>query len=159
MPLLVGEGDHVHRQPGPREGEARHHAERAVEPARLVLRLEMRAHQQLRPRPGMAPEHVADAVDRRREPDLLQPRDEPAAGFHVLLRIGRPMHAGAERADPAQLLQVGDEAVGVGRDVCGLVHDRRSWPSERPRATARRPPQESVGSSTSRSQSPTTLIE
>ena len=64
MPLLVGEGHHVHRQAGASEGQRRHHAQRAIQPAGVVLRLDMAADQQMRAGAGMAAEHVADAVHR-----------------------------------------------------------------------------------------------
>ena len=39
--------------------------------------------------------------------------------FHVLRRIGRPVHAGLERADLPELVQVGQEGVSIGL----VLHD------------------------------------
>ncbi len=128
MPFLVGEGDHVHGQPGTGQRDARHHPQRAVQPARFVLRLDMAAHQQMRPVAGVPPIHVADAVDRGVQPAGLHPLDQPVARLHVLGRVGRAVHTGAELADLAQFVEVAKERLGVDFFHTGsLTARRRGW--------------------------------
>ena len=74
-------------------------AERAVEPAGLVLRLEMRAGERLARRPRCHAEHVADAVDRRLEPGLRASLGEPVPRRDILGRKGRAVDAGLVGAE------------------------------------------------------------
>ncbi len=68
MPLLIGEGADIDRQAGPRQRDAGDDAERAVEPAGLVLRFDVAADEQMRAGAGMAAIDIADAVDRGLQP-------------------------------------------------------------------------------------------
>ncbi len=115
VPLLVREGDDVDGQPGAGQRHPGHDAQRPVEPAGLVLRLDVAADQQVRAGAAVAPQHVADPVDGSVQAADLEPGHQPAAGFHVRGREGRPVDAGAEPADLAQLVQVGQEGSGVDR--------------------------------------------
>jgi hypothetical protein len=72
-------------------------------------------------RPAMAPQHVADPVDGSLQTAGLEPGHQPAAGFHVRGREGRPVDAGAEPADRAQVVEVGQKGLGVD-----LGHDEPS---------------------------------
>src|ERR1043166_5847557 len=83
--LFVGEGDHVDAQPGggfvlserARRLERVDHAERAVEPAGMVLRLDVRASEHLAASRAREADHVGNAVDHRLESRALHAFDEP----------------------------------------------------------------------------------
>ncbi|WP_431269689.1 hypothetical protein [Dankookia sp. P2] len=74
MSLLIGEGDDIDRQPGPRQGEAGDHAECAVQPAGVILGFDMAAGQQMRPGAAVPAIDIANAVDRG-----VEPRSRPSA--------------------------------------------------------------------------------
>ena len=121
MPLLIGPGGDFDREirttgilvESACNFEPIDDAERAIEPARMVLRLRMRADQQPRTwfsRPG---ENIADAVDRRVKTGRRQLLDEPGSRRHVLRRIGRPMHAGLIFPEFRQTALVGKQAFSI----------------------------------------------
>ena len=99
-----------------RDLQAVDHAQRAIQPAGMRLRLDMAAEQQMRAVAARAADDVADAVDLRLEPGLGHPRRQPVSRLHVLGRIGRPMHAGLVFADLAQRVEIGEQPVAV--DAC-----------------------------------------
>ena len=115
MAFLIAIGTNVHRQAGPRERECRHHAGDAIQPAGLVLGFQMAADQQMRAAALVAAEHVADAVDRRIEADGRHFPHQPAPAVHIVPAEGGAMHAGAERAELAQRIEVLQEARGIDR--------------------------------------------
>src|SRR5476651_1010647 len=63
---------------------------------------EMRPRQQFRPGFRGCAEHIADAVDRRREPCLGQPLRQPFQRAHMGLRERRLVNAGLVGADAAE---------------------------------------------------------
>ena len=136
MSFLIGEGADIHRQPGARQRHPGHHAERAIQPARLVLAFDMAADEQVRPGPRCRPRTLPMPSIAGLEPALLEPRHQPAAAFHVLRRIGRPVHAGPVVADLPQLVQVLQEAVGIDRRRHG---GGLSWRGGSGRRGCRRP--------------------
>ena len=90
-------------------------AERAVEPAGMVLAFEMRAGQQLRPGLGAGAEHIADAVDRRpSSPASGNLRGQPLQRAHVRLGEGRLVHAGLVGADGTERIEIGENALAIG---------------------------------------------
>ncbi len=130
--FLVGERDRVHWQPGAGQRHGSGDPERAVQPACLVLALDVAARQQLRAWPRVAAQHVADAVHLGLEASFLHARHQPAPGLHVLRRVGRAVHARLERPDPAQRVEVGEEALGIWLKCCHLkcCHRAADWPRE-----------------------------
>ena len=129
MAFLIGAGHHIHRQAGAGQGQAGHHAERTIEPTRLILAFEMAAGEELDARPRMLAEHIADAIDGGFKADLLHLLHQPMPALHVLGREGGAVHACLEAAELAQRVQVLEEAGGVdlyhGRECahgrCGRV--------------------------------------
>ena len=115
MAFLIGEGADIDRQARASERDAGHDAERAVEPAGLVLRFDVAADQQVRTGTFVPAIDVADAVDRSIQSAGRQPVHQPAPRFHILRREGRAMHAGAERADLPQFVQVTQEGIRIDR--------------------------------------------
>src|SRR4051794_372878 len=121
MPLLVAPGRDVDAEIGGRRVlgkgarglEAVDDAERAVEPASMVLALEMRAGEHLTPRRAAEAEDAADAVDRGVEPGLGEAVGEPVPRLDVLAREGRAMHAGLVGAELRERAQVAEEAAGI----------------------------------------------
>jgi hypothetical protein len=119
--LLVLERHRIHREVtrGAIRGErANHlqpidHAERAIEPAPGGLRVGVRANQQRLAGIAGAPDHVANAIDRRVEPRLFITLFEPAARLHVLRTECRPHDTLALCADAAQVAQVGEQAFRI----------------------------------------------
>ncbi|WP_332308988.1 hypothetical protein [Roseococcus microcysteis] len=111
--LLIGEGDDIHRQPGAGKRDTRHHTQRAIQPAGLILAFDMAAHQQMRTRPGVAAEDIADAVHAGLQPHLAHAVHQPAAAFHVLGREGGAVHAGLVGPDLPKLVQVLEEPFRV----------------------------------------------
>ncbi len=99
-----------------RDLQAIDHAQRAIQPAGMRLRLDMAAEQQLRAIAARAAEDIADAVDLGLQPGLGQTCRQPMARLHVLRRICRPMHAGLVFADLAQRVEVAQQPVAV--DAC-----------------------------------------
>jgi hypothetical protein len=79
----------------------------------LVLRLDVRAGEELATARAGKAEHVADPVDRRLEAGPFHALDEPLARLHVLGRKRRPMHAGLMGADLAQFVEVAQQAIGI----------------------------------------------
>ena len=92
------------------------HAQRAVQPAGVRLRLDMTAEQQMRPRAARASDHVADAVDFRIEAGLGHARRKPVTRCDIIGRVGGPMHAGLVRPNPGERAKVAEQPVAV--DVC-----------------------------------------
>ncbi len=114
--FLVAIGTDVDRQSRARQRQRRHDTENAIQPAAVVLRLQMAARQDVRPRPAMPPEDIADPVDRRVEARGLQLAHQPVPALHVLRTEGRAMHARAVGAtDLAQGVEIVQEAGSVER--------------------------------------------
>ena len=111
--LLVGEGHHVHGQPRAGEGEGGDHAQGAVQPAGLVLALDVATDEEKGAGAGVAAEHVADTVDGGFETAFGHARHQPAARLHVLRRKSGAVYAGLVGADLAKLVQVPEEVGGV----------------------------------------------
>src|SRR5581483_9504977 len=86
-------------------------AERAIEPARMVLRLEVRARQCLGAARLALSQNIADAVDRGLEPGRRALLGEPVARRDVFGRERRPMHAGLVGTEGTQLVEIAEEAV------------------------------------------------
>jgi hypothetical protein len=107
----------------PRRLEPVDDAERAIEPAGVVLAFDMRAGQQARPAGAAVADHGADAVDARVQPGLLEPVAEPMTRLDVLRREGRAVHAGLVGAEGRQRAQVAKDAVGVD----GRHHGFTRW--------------------------------
>ena len=125
MALLIGAGDDVHRQAGAGQGEGGDDAQRAIEPARLILAFDVAAGEQLEAGARVAAQNVADAVDAGFEADLGHPFHQPMPAAHVVGRKGRAVHAGPEAADLAQRVQVSEEAGGVDLGHVGSLHAGR----------------------------------
>src|SRR5215203_1301411 len=121
MPLLVAPGRDVdakigrRRILGKRAGglEAVDDAERAVEPAGMVLALEMRAGEHLWPRRPARSEDAADAVDLGVEPGLGESLGEPVPRLDVLAREGRAVDAGLVGTELREPAEVAEEAPGI----------------------------------------------
>jgi hypothetical protein len=85
MPLLVRpRGDIDAAAQTTRDLQPIDHAQRAIQPAGVGLRLDMAAEQQLRAVAARAANNVADAVDLGLQPGLGHPRGEPVARPHVV---------------------------------------------------------------------------
>ncbi len=126
MAFLVGPGGDLDAEPGAiRVGgkgagqfQPVNHPQGAVEPAAIGLGLAVRADQQPPPRPGIAADHIADAVDHRLEPGLAQLAGEPMPRLDIDRRIGRAMDTGLIAAEFGKPTEVGDDALSVdGRHV------------------------------------------
>ena len=89
-------------------------AEGTIEPAGMVLALQMRAGEQLESGLPAGTQHVADAVDRRRQSRLGQLLRQPFDRAQVRHGKGRLVHAALVRADGAQRVEVGKDALAVG---------------------------------------------
>ena len=121
MPFLVAERRDIDAEAGagrvlgegPRRLQRVDDAERAVEPAGMVLRLDVGAGEHLAAGRAGKSQHVADAVDDRLEPGLSHALGQPLARRHVLGREGRPVHAGLVGADLAQRVEIAQQAVGI----------------------------------------------
>ncbi len=132
MAFLVGPGGDLDAEPGAiRIGgkgagqfEPVDHAQRAVEPAAIGLGLAVRADQQPAPRPGIAADHIADAVDHRVEPGLAQLVGEPMPRRDIDRRIGRAVDAGLVAAEFGKPIEVGDDALSVDGSACCLLLSR-----------------------------------
>ena len=85
----------------------------------MVLAFEMGAGEQLWSGLRACAEHIADAVDRSREPRLGQLFRQPFQRARMRLGEGRLVHAGLVGADRAQRVEVGKHALAVG--LCGIV--------------------------------------
>src|SRR6185436_14443741 len=119
MPLLVGKHNHVDagiaarflkRARGFERVDA---AERAVEPAGMVLRFQMRAGENLgAARPALS-QNVADTVDRRFESRFGAALGKPCARGDILRREGRAMDAGLVAAEGTQLGKIAEQTVGL----------------------------------------------
>ncbi len=116
MAFFVAIDADIHRQTGTGQGERRHDAERAIQPPRMVLRLDVTAHQQMGTRAAMPSDDVADPVHRRMKADVDHGVHHPAAAFHVLRAEGRAVYAAAIRADGPQRIEIAEEVFGVDRD-------------------------------------------
>ena len=112
------------RVENPRGLERVDDAERAIEPAGVVLALQVRTGQQFRPGLGAGSENVADAVDRPGELGLGELLDEPFQRELVRLRKGRLVHAGLVGAKGAQRMEIGEHALSVGAGL-GVRHVRQ----------------------------------
>ena len=88
-------------------------AERAIEPAGMVLAFDMRAGEKMRTACAAVADHGADAVDARVQPGLVEPVAKPMARLDVLRREGRAMHAGLVSAEGRQRAEVAKDAVGI----------------------------------------------
>ena len=100
--LLVAEDDHAERALRPTDRADRlepgEHAQRAVEPAALGHRVEVRARPdlgQLRPLADQPPDHVAPRVALHLEPGLLIHAGDQVAGLVFLGRAADPVRADA----------------------------------------------------------------
>src|SRR5262249_26991349 len=89
------------------------HAERAVEPAAIGLGLTVRSHQQPPPRPRIAADYIADAVDQWVEPGFPQLLGEPMPRLDINGRIGRPMDTGLVAPEFGEPLEIGDDPLSV----------------------------------------------
>ena len=89
------------------------HAQRAIQPAGVRLRLDVAAEQQVRPLAARASDDVADAVDLRIKAGLGHARRKPVPRFDILRRVGGPVHAGLVRTDLRQFAQVAEQPVAV----------------------------------------------
>ena len=86
------------------------HAERSIEPARIVLAFQMRARQQFRPGLRAGSDDVADAVDFAREVRLGEPLRQPLERAHMRFRERRLVNAGLVGADGAERIEIGKDA-------------------------------------------------
>ena len=102
MPLLVGEHHHIDagiaacfldRARGLERVDA---AERAIEPAGVILRFQVRAGKDFAAASPALSQNVADAVDRCLEPGFSAPLREPRARRDILRRKRRAVNAGIE---------------------------------------------------------------
>jgi hypothetical protein len=102
------------------------HAERSIEPARVVLAFQMRPRQQFRPGLGAGAEDVADAVDFAPEAGLGKPLHQPRQRGEMRFRKRRLVNAGLVGADGAQRVEVGEDAGAVGARW-SVSHERVLW--------------------------------
>ncbi len=99
-------------------------AERAIEPAGVILAFEMRARQQFRPGFRARGEQIADAVDLTGKSSVGKLLRQPFQRTHMRLREGRLVNAGLVGADAAKGVEVRKDAGAI--DVEALVrHERR----------------------------------
>ncbi len=113
MTFLIGEGTDIDREAGSGERHAAHDPERPIEPTGLVLGFDVATHQQMRAGAFVPAINIADAINGGIQAACRQAINQPAPRFHVLRRESGPMDAGAERADPAQFVQVTQKGVGI----------------------------------------------
>ena len=92
------------------------HAECAIQPPGMRLRLDVAAEQQLCPAAPCTTDDIADAVNLRIQSRLCHPRGQPMARLHIFRRIGRPMHAGLVFTDLAQRVEIAQQPVAI--DAC-----------------------------------------
>src|ERR1700722_5245063 len=79
--------------------------QRAVEPARLVLTLDVRTRENYAAR-AVSPEHIGDAVDLRIESSFGHPLHQPLPRDHIGCRQRRPVHTGLVATDLAERVKV-----------------------------------------------------
>src|SRR2546423_4354509 len=109
-------------------------AERAIEPAGMVLRFQMRAGKDFAAaRPALS-QNIADAIDRRLEAGLGAPLREPLPRCDVFGRKRRAVHASLVGAEGAQLIEIAEQAVGLDGG-----HGTLSSFRNRPKAGVRNP--------------------
>src|SRR5262249_53488529 len=121
--LLVAEGHHVHAKVArrriiaqrARRFERQDHAERAVEPAGLVLAFDGRAGAHLASRHASFAKYVADAVDAGVDTGFSHLRNQPLSGCHIIGRKGWAVHAGLVGADLAQRIEIAKDTLGIDR--------------------------------------------
>ena len=128
VPLLVGEAHDVDVAPAKRgvglerarDLDAVDHAERAIEPAGVVLGFAVRADHQPRPLARSAPDHVADAVDlgAPARPRPSAPRSSGARPCPRPNRSGGARRSGSGRTRPGA---AGRPAVARHRSRAWLV--------------------------------------
>ena len=126
MALFVAPGGDFHRSRDRRIGiehacglERVDHPQRTIEPAGMVLALQMRSRQQLRAGLGAGAEHIADAVDGGRELRVGQPLGQPAQGLTVRFGEGRTVDAGLVASERAQRVEIGEDAGAIGAAELG----------------------------------------
>src|SRR4051794_15286509 len=114
MTFLIGPGSNIDARTQ-RTGDLQRidDAHDAIEPAGVVLRLQMAAQQQLATGARIEAIDIADAVDRRFQPGIGQTAGEPVAGLDILRREGRAMHTGFVFADLTYRVEVLQQAVRV----------------------------------------------
>ena len=100
----------------------------------MVLAFDMAANQHMRAAAWMAAIHVANAVHRRLKAALGHAGHQPAAGLHVLRRVGRAVNTGFVSADLTQGVELGEETGGIdGGHAQTLAAQRDSllcrWPA------------------------------
>ena len=97
-----------------------HDAERPIEPAGEILAFEMRPGQQFRSGVCAGAEHIADAIDRNREPCLRKPRGKPLQRAHMRLRESRLVNAGFVGTDAAECIKIRQDPSAIGvRTIIG----------------------------------------
>ena len=100
------------------DGERREHAERAVVPAGVGDRVDVRAEHE-GPTGAYPADHVADGIAPDGQPGVLHPRRHPVAGT-------RERRRREPACEPAVLLADRRELVGAGEHVCsGSGHGPR----------------------------------
>lgn len=92
-------------------------AERAVEPAGIVLAFEMRTRKQLWAGLGTGADDIADTVDCGGKACLGQSRAKPFQRTHMSVGEGRLVHAALVGAERPQCVEVGKDAGAVGAQV------------------------------------------
>ena len=133
MTLLVREGDDVDALAGGRIGfmdgpgrlEGVNYTERTVQPAGLVLALDVRAGEDVRSIAGRAADDIGYAVDFGGMTKGLELLTKPAPRDHIVFRQCRSVHAGLESPNLAQLVEVAEQAFGVDLDHMLKLHHAR----------------------------------